>query len=62
MYTRHPELSGIGKSPDKVRKVIIKVMLEIWEEIREKLRYNLINNITTRLNRILAIEGSYTRF
>ena len=62
VYTRHPELLGIGGSLDKMRKAMIKVMLEVWEEVGEKLRYNLIDSMTTRVNAILAAEGWYTRF
>ena len=29
VYTRHPELLGIDRSLDKVRKIIIKVILEV---------------------------------
>ena len=32
-------------------------MLEVWEEVKKKLKYNLIDNITTRVNVVLAIKG-----
>ena len=62
MYTRHPELLGIGGSPDKLREAMIKAMLEVWEEVGEKLRHDLIDSMTTRVNAVLAAEGWYTRF
>ena len=62
VYTRHPELLGIGRSLDKVREAMIKAMLEVWEEVGEKLRYDLIDSMTTRVNAVLAAEGWYTRF